>query len=493
LFKIHFLTSQKDESETLILGKIFADKYHMTIPKKANLGFVSINELVYEPSYIFQSYGLVKEYLPDIELKVEKINDVNWSNGIAKNWAGFVVKQDDRVSYYVGRNIFLQNGESRIITKISNYDKYANIYVSGTIIEPNIIDASETIKLSGKPIHTESILLTPYVSQYGIGGIMFSKLYAVFPSIKSLRTINCLFFSITIALLVLVYKRIISNDFAIIFFITINLSFWVMAVSRNLYWIPFSIFLPAVFSGFYFISRKNLHKFLSLVAVYAALLFKCLAGYEYISSVILFAAAIFVYELFNPERSISKLQSVKCFFIICFLGVAGFITALIMHADMRGNTIIEGLQSIYEMDVKRRTYNSSNINAFGTYVADSLSASPLSVVKTYIFDWKTEFLRFIPSSSFFILLLTSMVTILFRYYKGHKNSVRDAGLFIAFLMPPLSWFVLAKAHSYIHVHKNFMLWYLGFAAAIIYISFTGIKIAIINVVAWAGSTNPSKL
>ena len=166
--------SQKDESETLILGKIFADKYHMTIPKKANLGFVSINELVYEPSYLFQSYGLVQEYLPDIELKLEKINDVNWSNGIAKDWTGFVVKQDDRVSYYVGRNIVLQNGESRIITKISNYDKYANIYISGTIIEPNIIDASETIKLSGKPIHTESILLTPYVSQYGIGGIMFS-------------------------------------------------------------------------------------------------------------------------------------------------------------------------------------------------------------------------------------------------------------------------------------------------------------------------------
>ena len=107
--------------------------------------------------------------------------------------------------------------------------------------------------------------------------------------------------------------------------------------------------------------------------------------------------------------------------------------------------------------------------------------------------WKTQFLKFMPGSSFFLLLLTSVGTIFYRFYENHQNKSRDLGLFVAFIMPPLSWFILAKSHSYVHIHINFVLWYLGFAAAIIYISFAGVKIGVINMVAWAKTANPSKI
>lgn len=485
----------KDESETIVLGAIIADKYNKKIPSNANMGFISIIDYKYDYNqYLIQSFSLIKDVIPDTFLKLENINDSTWSNGIAKNFAGFIVKQDPQLTDYIGRDVFLQNGESRIVKMVTHdSNAYTTIYLTGAVIDPHTIDPSKTVKLSGKSIHPELMILTPYLSQYGIQGILFSKLYNVFPDLKALHRINSLFFALTISALVLVYRKIISSNFAVIFFLTIIFSYWVMLFARNLYWIPFSWFLPAVFSGYYFDAKKNINKILWLTAVYFSFLFKSLAGYEFISSVILFAAAIFVFELFNPMSEISKLQSIKGFFIICFLGVAGFLTALLIHANIRGNTIFEGMQSIYEFDVKRRTYGNPAVFSTDRETYTSLLASPLAVVKNYIFAWKTEFLKFISGSSFLLLLLISVGTIFYRFYKNHQNKTRELGLFIAFLMPPLSWFVLAKSHSYVHTHINFVLWYFGFAAAIIYISFTGVKIAVINIVAWAKTADTSKL
>ena len=42
-------------------------------------------------------------------------------------------------------------------------------------------------------------------------------------------------------------------------------------------------------------------------------------------------------------------------------------------------------------------------------------------------------------------------------------------MFIVFLCTTLSWFVLGKAHSYIHTHMNYVLWYFGFVQISIYI------------------------
>ena len=495
---LHTLSNEdhtyQDGSETIVLGGIIADKYNKKFPKNANMGFISISDYTYDYNHYLQSYGLIKDVIPDTVLKLENINDSKWSNGIAKNFAGFIVKQDPQLTDYIGRDVFLQNGESRIVKMVTHdSNAYTTIYLTGAVIDPHTIDLSKTVKLSGKSIHSELMILTPYLSQYGIQGVLFSELYNIFPSLNAQHRINSLFFALTISALVLVYRKIISTDFAIIFFLTIIFSYWVMLFARNLYWIPFSWFLPAVFSGCYLNAKKNINKILWLIAVYFSFLFKSLAGYEFISSVILFAAAIFVFKLFNPISSIGKLQSVKGFFIICFLGVAGFLTALLIHANIRGDTIFEGLQSIYELDVKRRTYGNPEVFSADREVYASLSASALAVIKTYIFGWKTQFLKFMPGSSFFLLLLTSVGTIFYRFYENHQNKSRDLGLFVAFIMPPLSWFILAKSHSYVHIHINFVLWYLGFAAAIIYISFAGVKIGVINMVAWAKTANPSKI
>ena len=42
-------------------------------------------------------------------------------------------------------------------------------------------------------------------------------------------------------------------------------------------------------------------------------------------------------------------------------------------------------------------------------------------------------------------------------------------MFIVFLGTTLSWFILGKAHSYVHTHMNYVLWYFGFIQICLYI------------------------
>lgn len=481
------------DSETLVLGRVVADKYGKELPKAAHLGFASIIDFKYEPKYKYQSYSLVNsKEISDYTMNSEDINDSNWARGISKKFAGVVTKKDYSLSDYVGRLLYLPNGESRTIQAVEHVDNYTNIYLTGSVIDSTFFDFPVILKLSGLQVNPELILLNPYLSQYGIQGDFFSLIYNnVISKINALYYINSFVFSIVIASLVFLYRRIISTEFAVIFFLTIVLSPWIVSFARNLYWVPFSWFLPAVFSGFYFLSKSSEYKALSIVLVYFSFLFKCLAGYEYISSVILLAAAIFCYELFNPDRVISKSESLKGFFLICTIGVAGFVTALLMHANMRGDSIIEGLKSIYELDVKRRTYGDPSV--FGSESFEALSSSPLTVVKTYIFNWNTLFLKGIPGYGFYTFLWISIATICYRWYESHQNTLKDLGLFIAFFISPLSWFILAKGHSGVHTHMNYVLWYFGFAACILSISLNGFKIAIIHITSWAKTANPEKI
>lgn len=492
----YFYKDFQNESETLVLGKIISDKYNKEIPKNkdANLVFASIIDHKYGRQYLAQSYLLLKnEKNEDYFIHLENINDENWNKGIARGFSGIVVKKDLYLDNYLGRVICLSGTDCRTVMAAEHLGNYTNIYVTGDIINWNLIDPSAEIKLSGEPFNSKLITLIPYASQYGIQGIIFSKIYNNFsPSINTLNYINSLLFSLTMSALVFIYRKIISTQFAIIFFISIIFSPWLVSYARNLYWVPFTWFLPAVFSGYYFFAKTDKHKIFSLVLIYLSFLLKCLSGYEFISSVILFAAAIFVYELFNPERALTKSQSIKGFFIVCLTGVAGFLTALFIHAGIRGDNVFEGLQSIYEWDVKRRTYGDPN--AFrGIGTRESLAASPLEVIKTYIFDWKTKFLKGIAGSTFYILFIFSVVTIFYRYYANHQNKAKDMGLFLAFLMPPLSWIILAKSHAHAHFHIGFVLWYFGFAACILYISFNGVKIAVAYVVSWANLVNLGKI
>lgn len=81
------------------------------------------------------------------------------------------------------------------------------------------------------------------------------------------------------------------------------LSPWIVVFGRNLYWCAFLWFTPAVFVAYFVLARTRIGKWLSLIGVYLAFTLKCLAGYEYISTIILFAAAPLAYQFIVHIKS----------------------------------------------------------------------------------------------------------------------------------------------------------------------------------------------
>ena len=60
-----------------------------------------------------------------------------------------------------------------------------------------------------------------------------------------------------------------------------------------------------------------------------------------------------------------------------------------------------------------------------------------------------------------------------------RRKIDDIVLYFVFLFSTLSWHILAKAHSYVHTHMNYVLWYFGFVQICIYIIVSAIPNIII--------------
>ena len=125
-----------------------------------------------------------------------------------------------------------------------------------------------------------------------------------------------------------------------------------------------------------------------------------------------------------------------------------------------------GLVNIYKQDVLRRLYGDPLLMQNLTDVK-SLSASVGTVLIRY-FKFYTSIICGLSRSTFFILI--SLPIAIFIYKAMYKNLVfLDVLMYLFFFISSISWFVIAKAHSFIHIHMNYVLWYFGFVQICIYI------------------------
>ena len=171
--------------------------------------------------------------------------------------------------------------------------------------------------------------------------------------------------------------------------------------------------------------------------------------------------------------------------MVCMAGVCGFIVVLMYHAGLRGDTIIQGIQDIYEKDIKRRTYGEAA--KFTAAYGPSLNACVWSVVKKYIYEWRTEVLPGISGKNFFLFVCMGTVSLFFTARARFGMEKEKFVAFIIFMLPALSWFVLGKSHSYVHTHMNFVLWYFGFIAVVMYCIVDGVKLTVRNMGQPAGN------
>ncbi|WP_432669213.1 hypothetical protein [Pseudomonas umsongensis] len=373
----------------------------------------------------------------------------------------------------------------------SSLDRFSQILVTGRIIAydagvdsqgwnlgsvkvNDVLEYTEDNLNTYNKLHQKdevrSVVYFPYQSQYGIQGAFFLGLHKLF-GIKTpggLQFVNAALFSVVIALLSVLFVRVYDWKFALVFFFVMITSPWVVSFARNLYWVPFLWFLPTVFSSMLYLNRDaaTSKKWILSIGVLASIFLKSLAGYEYLSAITIFACAPFVVGPFFRSEKKDYIYNIRMAVWVGLLCVLGFMCAIIIHAGMRGDSVLDGIANIIEQDVKKRTYGDPA--GFDPILRASLTASVADVLGIYWWKWATPL--FAGISAIFLNVGVAFV-LAGACYSLAKRRVSDAKVFalvVITLLCPLSWFVLAKGHSFVHVQLNYVLWYFGFIQALTY-------------------------
>lgn len=193
---------------------------------------------------------------------------------------------------------------------------------------------------------------------------------------------------------------------------------------------------------------------------YVAILVKCLCGYEYISTIMMSGIMFLILEFVQNKEK--RKDVLKAIISIGVLSILAFMTAYVIHASMYGaGDIVRGLKMMQINLVERRTYGAAA--DFPSGYTDSLNASALAVL------WKYIGFGNYHGVPMFFLLVTTLAVLAYRRRGMGKDCRFEASLFVITLLSAISWIVLAKSHSYVHTHMNYVVFYMGWVQVCIYI------------------------
>lgn len=402
-----------------------------------------------------------------------------WKNGYSTLKCGMVVKNTEEMREIAIPGAYMRNVHAPYtVSDVQMDDDYIYIYFDSDIIL--------TEEYEGPAKGAEFLrYIAAYKSQYGLQGKVFRKYAENFDTLEdasvNMRFINSSMMAAVVMLIVIMIYHKYDIMMAGSFYITFLLSQWVTNFARNLYWVEFMWFIPmaiGIFCSLY--SEKRIARVISYIGAFLSILIKSLCGYEYLSTVMMGLIAFLMADIVSSVTHKDKEKTIllmKTTINIGIFALAGFVVAICMHADLRGGgNIAEGIKIIIEQDVMRRTH-SVDVSAFSEDTQISLQSTVKEVVERY-FEFETPVILGIESDRFsFIYKIALLLGVAGIAVK--RRRVDDIVLYFVFLLSTLSWYVLAKAHSYVHPHMNYVLWYFGFIQICIYLIVSAIPNVII--------------
>ena len=327
-----------------------------------------------------------------------------------------------------------------------------------------------------------------YNSQPAGQGMIFSLLDRLIPF--SQQTKLTLFYILTALLSAIALAFIIGwlyEEFggwvAICVIASAVLSQWLTVFGKNLWWSLWAFYLPML-AVMYFLKhhRETLDqqhvRFGILIAI--AVFIKCfINGFEYITTTLVMLLVPFVYYAVLDKWS--GRQCVKWSLVAGLgSGVAIFLSLIMLCFQIGAakDGFMDGVAHVI-WSFGKRTYASPE--DYPPVYAASLNAGTLSVVITYMngifFDlnnylslengFVSNFLLKIRYYYLIVLFIAMSGLLFWRSSKTMHTEQRQH--YIALIcatwfsiLAPLSWFVIFKAHSYIHTHMSFLLWQMPF-------------------------------
>lgn len=258
-------------------------------------------------------------------------------------------------------------------------------------------------------------------------------------------------------------------------------SMWITLFARNLWWATGAFFIPVISMAFFLKQdgfRHHYSNFTAMVIAFLSLFTKCLFnGFEFITTTIIMMISPFIYYAVKCQWTLSALMSrivmtgLACAgAIMCYLGL------LLHQLSKIEGSYTNGLRYIYDR-IAHRTYyfdpsggirsgHTTTLTSVLNDYADSLLMSFEWVMQ----DW-FPFPEFLSLKAWQLIGILAVVTLVAQTILNGRRTdemarMQGFGLLAASwfsLIAPLSWLIIFKSHSAIHLHMNSIIWHMPFA------------------------------
>jgi hypothetical protein len=309
-----------------------------------------------------------------------------------------------------------------------------------------------------KSINTLDLRWWPYASQFGLQGIIFSAIDLINPLPRPWRLsffhfLAALFCAGTLVWIAEILRRRFGLAAFCGFLIPLVLEPMLSALAPSLYWVAGTWFLPLGIAMLLADEDDPRRRYRLIAAAFVCFLAKCLCGYEFIPTVILAAAIGCMLGVKESPDRLSRMLGNMAW--IVGAGVAGFVVALVMHGAKAG-----GFANIASRAAIRITGDAPTL-------AEEIFLGKFATIQSVLLRYlegndATLTKNFALPLAFLVLVaVLSLLDKKVIWYMGDdRRKLHILSLaFLASIPAPLSWFVLAKGHSFVHPPINFILWY----------------------------------
>jgi len=320
----------------------------------------------------------------------------------------------------------------------------------------------------------------PYRKQYGLQGKIYYHT-ARFTSAQFAFDFFTYATSFMMALMVMlicgvIHKKYSNLKLTAAFYLVFWLSPWVIAFAQHLYWVEFLWYIPMLL-GLLYVTFPKL-KYLWFAMIFAAVAVKSLCGFEYMSTVLMAMVMFPIAEFFETKDKKQKAVIFRDVALMTVISLLAFCVGFVVLAQARGDgNIAEGIRIIIMDDAVRRT-GLANPEDFTGALQSAAEVGFVQALGRYLI-FTTDIITFVPGKLFPVIIVLALVGTVLSVLKKKEYSVSMLIVLLFSFFVSNSWLtILARPHSWIHTHLNYVLWYFGFVQICFYGLFELVAMAV---------------
>jgi len=309
-----------------------------------------------------------------------------------------------------------------------------------------------------------------YTGQIGLQGLFLGVIYRLSHSVQVCYWIETILLVICVFFILYWLAKEINLGTAIATYFIMFFNNWIIVSARNLYWSIWIIILPTVIMLLFLHieekSRKNMAVIIAMLE-FICIFLKSGCGYEFVSLAMINVELPIFYYSYKNNWSASK--TIKRIALFGVSALSGFLLAISINITQVYFYYNKSFNMAINSIVSRVAYRTGlgEWGQYGNRITDSLNASKFSVLEKYFNEGIPIFFDFHMDILLMFILIGIAFALISKKYSPSIGQARnniialDRMSFVSFF-GPISWFLLASGHSFIHTHICYLLWSLPF-------------------------------